>query len=110
MSEKPEKKHGGSVNVQPLVRQLICEYCEKEIKNTFISIGSGVAHELCYYKKHPFIHKKTFDAVLKNMDDSVLVWQLLEKYLTDVQKDLIRVEFNKTMQDRYNERIELLSA
>lgn len=86
---------------------MICEYCDKEIINgkVFISTGSGVAHRKCYYLKHPFIPQKSFSKVLRNVDDTVLVWELLEKYLTMPQKELIRIEFNQIMQERYEQEI-----
>ena len=86
---------------------MLCDYCGKEIinGNVFISTGNGVAHRKCYYLKNPFIPKQSFSKVLRNIDDTVLVWELLEKHLTLQQKETIRIDFNKIMQKRYDRQI-----
>ena len=82
-----------------------CEYCGKPLTGLMISTGTGMACESCYYKKHPFIPKDSFMAVLCNYDDPVLVRRLLEENVPPEIKGRIIDNFNREMTRRYAEMV-----
>lgn len=75
-----------------------------------ICTGNGWACPSCYYREHPFVAKTSFQEVLVNCDDQVLVRQLLEAYVPTEAKRQITQEFNLTMAIRHNRRVKLSSG
>ena len=81
-----------------------CAKCNQELQGISISDKDGWICERCYYILHPFKQYLTFNSVLHNMEDQVLLRNLLELYIPSDVKLRIREKFNEEMNMRYNLR------
>jgi hypothetical protein len=85
---------------------MICDSCKENITNVYISgVNMDYYHPKCYHLKFPFVPKKTFDQVLGNMDDQIIVKNMLYEILTHEQKRTIVDKFNEIMLKRWIERV-----
>lgn len=85
----------------------ICTICNEEIKSgVFIgTVNNGVAHQSCYVKANPPKIRKTFNEVLNNCDDQVIVREMLNEHVDHEVKLLIVKKFNEKMQERHQLRL-----
>lgn len=84
-----------------------CSICKKDnTDGAFVITGDGgQAHTLCYEKENPPRVRETFQEVLVNCDDQVIVRQLLAMYVPDDIKKQIVDQFNSEMKERHKRRI-----